>query len=479
MNLAAVISAIGAEQADKIAVIERERSVSYGELHDGIASAAARMRSIGVASGDRVAIALPNGAAFLSCLFGSMLLDATAVPIRYEYCIHEVGHILENASPRAVVCDSAWLKGRSWIRELLPPGCDIIDYSIPFDSGAGKQTVEAVSDAQNPALISYAYTGAGEALGAVHSHLSCTLAGKAYKRHVGMQADDRILFTLPMPNAFTLAGCVFAPLLEGATLVVENDFTPKVLLRAIANHQVTILTGVPAIFRLLATCYRPSRHDICSLRMLITGGDYMPENEHLDIEQQLSVQMVQGYGLTECFPVLCNRPDDTNRPGTLGVTGRDVEVKIVDDEGKAVDAGVTGEIFVKTTSMMTEYYNRPERTALVYDGTWLHTGDLGHMDAEGYIHFDGLKKNLFNIHGNKVDPGEVRSVLLSHPSVVQAKVVCDRSSVYNGSSPKIRACVSVVDVEQITAKDIREFCKERIAVYKVPSFVDVLEVDKS
>jgi len=477
MNFAVILSKIAGREGDKPAVVESGMTTSYRQLWCGIEESSRRLLNAGVRPGDRVAIALPNGAAFVQNFFATLLLQAIGVPVRHEYARHEVGHIVANAQPRALVSDAAWMRARPWLAELLPPDMAVVNVDEATQSNAGARTPPPTGSSRS-ALISYAYTGAGEPLGAEHSHRSCVLAGIAYVRHLRIRRDDRILFTLPMPNAFTLAGCVFAPLLRGATLVIEHDFAPKVLLAAIERHRVSIVTGVPDIFRLLAARYRPSRFDLGTLRLMITGGAYMPAEDHLKIEEKIGVPLVQGYGLTECFPVLCNPPDERNRPGSLGVAGRDVRLKIVDEGGRDLGAGQTGEIVVSCPFAMKGYFRRAGRTAQVFDGTWLRTGDLGYTDEQGYVYFDRMKKSLYNLHGNKVDPGEVRSVLLSHPDVLEAEVVCEGDSLYNGSAPKVRARVRLRAGAVAEPKAIRQFCRDHMASYKAPTFVDVLSAEK-
>lgn len=474
MNFAAVLSRVAAREGGKPAVIERAESVSYRQLWRGVEQAARHLSAAGVQQGDRVAIALPNGSSFLEHLFGAMMLRAIAVPVRYDYGPFEVAHILQDCRPKVFLSDAEWLRERSWASGLMGDGIALVDAHSRTRRVRDVPPCNWTLATHEPAVIGYVYTGVGQALGAVHTHRSCTLAGIAYNRHIGIRGDDRILFTLPMPNAFTLAGCVFAPLLRGATLVIEHDFAPKVLLATIARAKVTIVTGVPDIFKLMASFYHRTRHDISSLRLMITGGAHMSEDSHREVESKMRVPMVQGYGLTESFPVLCNPPDKRNRPGSLGLAGRDVRVRIADGRGRDLPAGSVGEIWVSCPFLMQGYYGQPERTKRVLRNGWLRTGDLGHIDSEGYVYFDGMRKKLINLHGNKIDPVEVREVLLSHPAIKEVEIVAEGNPSYNGRVIKLRARVWLRGRRNLDGGAIRQFCRERMAAYKVPAFLEVV-----
>jgi len=199
--------------------------------------------------------------------------------------------------------------------------------------------------------------------------------------------------------------------------------------------------------------YSKGRFDISSLKYGITGGSYMPPAIHKAIKEEMGIELLQGYGLTETMPIACN-PKSRNRPDSLGVSGHEVEVKIAD-----------GEILIGGPTVMQGYYNKNGENQKFLKKGWFYTGDNGQLDENGYIYFNGLKKDIAKIGGNNVDLKEVRDVMSSFPGAkdVELDVITD-----DLWGHRINARLELASKKQATEKDIKSFCKERLAIYKIP-----------
>lgn len=202
----------------------------------------------------------------------------------------------------------------------------------------------------------------------------------------------------------------------------------------------------------------------------------MPAGQQAAFEKSLGAEMVQGYGLTECLPVICNPPGSRNRHGTLGVPGRrDIHIRIMGEAGQELPPGRIGEIQIRSTTTMVGYHRLPEDTLKIFDGDWLRTGDVGHLDEEGYLHFRGMTKPILNLNGNKVDPLEVRDAILEHPAVATATVSALPGLPGSRGNGHMRLCARVVPKQNksLSHAELREFCVARLASYKVPQTIVV------
>jgi len=274
-----------------------------------------------------------------------------------------------------------------------------------------------------------------------------------YLRLTKVATTQRVLLITPMSHIFTLVSCVIVPLLRGATVVIMKTFIPSHIFKAIEEHKIDFLIAVPTIYISLLRNYEKSRFDISSLKYGITGGSYLSEDINKEIKEKMGIELLQGYGLTETMPITCN-PHSRNKAGSLGVAGHEVKVKIED-----------GEIIIGGPTVMKGYYNKNgENKKYLKDG-WFKTGDLGYIDEEGYIYFKGMKKDIVKVGGNNVDLTEVRSVLSSFPGAQNVRLDIVEDELWGH---RVNAEIAVSSEKGITEKEVRAFCSERIALYKMP-----------
>jgi len=303
------------------------------------------------------------------------------------------------------------------------------------------------------ATINYTYRGLGEPMGAVLTHGNYHHGAIGYIRLTKVVTSQRVLLITPMSHIFTLVSCVIVPLLRGATVVIMKTFIPSHIFKTIEDNKIDFLIAVPTIYVSLLKNYEKDRFDISSLKYGITGGSYLSESLNKEIKEKMGVELLQGYGLTETMPITCN-PHSRNKAGSLGVAGHEVKVKIVD-----------GEILVAGPTVMKGYYNKNGENEKYFKNGWFKTGDLGYVDEDGYIYFKGLKKDIIKVGGNNVDLNEVKDVLSSFPGArnIRLDVVEDELWGY-----RVYAGMSISSEKEITEKEVKSFCSEKIALYKIP-----------
>jgi long-chain acyl-CoA synthetase len=283
-----------------------------------------------------------------------------------------------------------------------------------------------------------------------------------------MSSEQRVLSLLPLHHFYPLVGCVLAPLISGATVVISRNFMPRSILKTIDNLKVDRLTAVPSIYVLLLQHYRKNEYNLSSLTCSLTGGAYMPFEVQASIKTQMGLEVIQGYGLTECFVVTWNQ-HEYSQSGTLGLPFRqDVQIRIMGDNGECRYIKEVGEIAVKTPTIMQGYYDRREETKSVLREGWLYTGDYGYLDEKQYLYFSGLKKNITKVGGNIVDLKEVQNVLLSHPAILDAIVHPQEDDLWG----HVVATEIVLHRNcELTEKEVKDFCGRMLSRYKIPRMI--------
>jgi long-chain acyl-CoA synthetase len=287
------------------------------------------------------------------------------------------------------------------------------------------------------------------------------------------EKDVSVLFALPMHHVFGLTIIMLTALFHGSTVIIQPSLSMSSLWETIEREKVTMLMGVPYIFALAVAMAEKEGigHDLSSLRLCASSGAPLPIWVRERFKQYYGFNLIELYGLTEATAhVTCQAISGTDHPGSVGRVLPGWEAIIVDDRGKKLNVGEVGEIVIRGP-VMKGYYRNPKDTALVLRNGWLHTGDLGRFDAGGELYIVGLKKDMIIVKGQNVHPIDIESVLCYHPSVAEAAVigVCDDTR-----GEKIKAAVSLKKGKHVTEAELQNFCRERLANYKVPKQIAVI-----
>jgi long-chain acyl-CoA synthetase len=324
---------------------------------------------------------------------------------------------------------------------------------------------------EDVAVCLYTSGTTGRPKGALLSHRNLVANLESFRAVLHVTQDDVFLAALPLFHAYGGTVLFLEPLSVGATIVLEPRFVPETILRAMVEQRVTFFAGVPSMYAVLAAMPR-SAVDLSALRLCVSGGAPLSVEVAEAFEARYGLPIYEGYGPTECAPVLTvNPPLGKRKLGSVGPPIPQVELRVVDEHGTLLPVGEIGEIVARGPNVMQGYLNRPAATAEVLRDGWYHTGDLGRVDEDGYYYIVDRKTDLILVGGLNVYPREVELVLGNHPAVAEVAVIGIPDPV-RGEVPK--AFVIPRDEQQIAVQDLLQWCRQRLANYKVPRSIVVV-----
>lgn len=483
--------------------------LTYREVDALSDSVAGHLAARGLRRGDRVAIMLQNSPHFVLALLGAWKAGATVVPLNPMYKSGEVGHVLKDAGVTALVCsDRAWaaylrqtaeeapdltvaltaceldLQSENDPRvlgfERLPaPGPDDLADDLLTAARAGHTPPDGRElGPEDVALISYTSGTSGTPKGAMNSHANIMV--NAERQRTGHPvAEGAAYFALAPLFHITGMVCQLAACVANAgTLVLAYRFEAGVVLDAFAAHRPAYTVGPSTAFMALAAHPDATPDHFASFQVISSGGAPLPPALVEKFRAGFGPYIRNGYGLTECTAPCASVPPEREAPvdpvsGTLsvGVPGPDTVVRILDETGQEVPFGEQGEIAVRGPQVVSGYWNLPEATEAAFPDGELRTGDIGFMDAAGWLYVVDRKKDMINASGFKVWPREVEDVLYTHPAVREAAVV-GVPDPYRGET--VRAYVSLRPGTSVEPGELGTYCKERLAAYKYPREVEIL-----
>jgi long-chain acyl-CoA synthetase len=482
-NLAVMVREAARQRPTKPCVLAGDGKVlSFADLDAGSAAIAGGLRDRGLRAGDRVVLQLPNGSDFVEAYFAVLRAGMVAVPINPLLKAREIVHVLDDSGASLLITHArcldeaqAALSQRSQTRLAIAggPGPDAIN-GFGALRRAGASSDVAPTAGEDTAVLIYTSGTTGRPKGAELSHtqlfMSCSLASEM----VGIGADDIALTALPLFHVFGLSSVLHTAVRRMTTLVLVDRFQPEEVLERLRAHGVTIFYGVPTMFvSMLESLARGARLE--SLRIAFSGGAAIPEEVVRRFEQHVGGVVLEGYGLSETgSTTTLNTSPENRRLLSVGRPLWGVEVRIEDDHGLPLPPGrsAIGEVLVRGHNVMKGYFRDPRATTEAVRGGWLHTGDLGYLDDDGYLFIVDRKKELIIRGGYNVYPREVEEVLYLHPAVAEAAVV---GTTDDRLGEEVRAYVSLRAGAQVELEELIEHCRGRLAAYKYPRQVVFLD----
>ncbi|MFA6029306.1 MAG: AMP-binding protein [Elusimicrobiota bacterium] len=475
-----------------------EHAVAYDELRCLVLRAAEAFRASGIARGDRVAILHRNGLGFVVAYFGLLRLGAVAVPINFMVQkSSELRYMLSDCGARAIVTQRAFLREVNaarvglaaletvWMTEGPCEGtrdfwAALADARTPQcpKCGAGEDAEDAAAP-DDVAAVLYTSGTTGEPKGVMLTHANMVANADSSILFFDLSENDVFLCLLPMFHTFAWTACIVLPLRIGAKVVVVTSITPpKPWLMRMARHGVTCFFAVPQLYAVLAKQATGLKRWVLrwyvfrKVRFCVAGAAPLPERVSRDFLRAVGHEILEGYGLTETSPIVSvNRPGRSRR-GSAGPPIDGVSLRIVDGQGCELPPGEEGEICVRGHNIMKGYLNRPEDTrAVLSEDGWLRTGDVGIVDADGFLHIRDRIKDMIIIKGLKVFSAQVEAAILEHPGVQEAAVVGIPDDV---GDETIKAFVVLRPGSKATKSDLLQHCRQRLDPYKRPRDIEVL-----
>ncbi|MFI6349309.1 class I adenylate-forming enzyme family protein [Streptomyces sp. NPDC050560] len=490
---------------ERTAVAYFDGRLGYAEADALSDSVAGHLAARGLVPGDRVAVVLQNSPHFVLALLGAWKAGAVVVPVNPMYKSAETAHVLTDAGVTALVCsDRAYddflretargtpvrivltaceldLQTRNDPRVLgfdrrpAAPGADDLIAVARAGNAAPAGTVPGPGDT---ALISYTSGTSGRPKGATNTHRNIMYNAERQRTGHTLPEGSGYFALAPLFHITGMVCELCACFTAGGTLVLAYRFEPEVVLDAFAEHRPAYTVGPATAFMALAARPGATREHFASFRVISSGGAPVPPALVEKFRTALGPYLHNGYGLTECSAACASVPLGREAPvdpvsGTLavGVPGPDTVVRILDEAGREVPLGEPGEIVVSGPQVASGYWGRPEESAAALPGGELRTGDIGFMDADGWLYVVDRKKDMINASGFKVWPREVEDVLYTHPAVREAAVVGVPDG-YRGET--VKAYVSLREGATADPGELAGYCEERLAAYKYPRLVEIL-----
>jgi long-chain acyl-CoA synthetase len=442
------------------------------------------LRRLGVGPGDRVVVMLPNCPEVIQSYGAILKCGAVIVPIIFLLGDKEVAHILADSEAKVVItsADMLWkVEGSLGVLPtlahvlLVDGGGDGRTRSLAEEAGAEAETFSAVDRGPDDlAVILYTSGTTGAPKGVALSHGNLESNARAAASLHELDREDWAVAVLPLSHSYGLT-LMNAGHLLGTRAALLRWFHPEAVLQAIQDFKAVSMSAVPTMLLYLLNYPDAARFDTRSMRVWGSGAAALPPEIVAPFEAKFGGKILEGYGLTEASPVVsAHRLSGPRKLGSVGRALPGVTVSIQDDEDRPLAVGEIGEICVKGPNVMLGYYRSPEETARTVRGGWLHTGDVGRLDEDGFLFIVERKKDLIIRGGFNIYPREVEEALYAHPKVAEAAVVGMKDPLMGED---VLAFVVLKPGEPASAEELSAFCESRLARFKCPKqirFVDSL-----
>lgn len=463
------------EMPDRVATVDGGRQRNWREVALRTRRIAGVLQSFGVAPGDRIALLAPNGELFVDFLFGSLWAGAVACPVNTRWTADEIAYALADCGAEVLIVDPDFRVMLRDIRRAAPALREVVIAGPVFEQliAAAAEPEEHLRHGDDLAMILYTGGTTGRSKGVMLSHRALMTYALCLAGAGDAAPGACMLHTAPLFHVGAISGFL-ACLLGGGRHVFLPAFDAEAVMAAIAAQHVTDLFLVPTMLLAVLDHPRFGEHDLTSVERIYYGAAPMPP-ALMDraIAAMPRVGFVQGYGMTETSgSISLLKPADHRDPARRRSAGRAVmaiEARIVGADDVEVPAGEIGEIVARGEAVMTGYWNRPEETAEALRGGWMHTGDVGRMDADGYIHIIDRLKDMIITGGENVYSVEVEAVLANHPAVSQCAVVGLADPRWG---ERVHAVIVAKPGFSPVAEDIIAHMRTKLAAYKCPRSVE-------
>jgi len=493
LNLAVLLEDSARSVPDRIAVICGEQQLTYAEIDQKANQVAQALKNYGIRRGDKVALSCPNLPFFPIIYYGILKAGAVVVPLNILFKAREVAYHLADSDARLYFCFEGTpdlpmgiegVKGfadaetcEKFVLLTLDPAAESpYEDAQTFREFIAHEPTEfesEMTDETDTAVILYTSGTTGQPKGAELTHLNVVMNARLSDNMYPRKEADVHLVTLPLFHSFGQVVQMNAGFYNRATLVLLPRFTPEAALALMDKYEVTCFGGVPTMYWALLNYREADRFDLekigRNLRLCKAGGASLPVEVLNGFEEKFKTKITEGYGLSETSPVACFNKYGEAKPGSIGFPVWGVEIRVVDENGADVPANEPGEIIIRGHCVMKGYYKRPEATAAAIRNGWLHTGDVGRRDEEGYLYISDRVKDMILRGGFNVYPREIEEVLMTHEAVSLCAVI---GVPHEELGEEVKAVIVKKPGAEATEQDIIEWAKANMASYKYPRFVE-------
>jgi long-chain acyl-CoA synthetase len=480
----------------RTAVIDDQRVYTYAQLAGAAMSLAERIDSL--TSAKHIGILLPTSGAFPIALLAAWLAKRVAVPFNYLLAREELTHVIRDSDVDTIITVGPMLdhlassaaspahgdQAQSDTPTLpIPPDIQLLRLDQLDWSGLPPLRWPPLYKPDDLAVILYTSGTSGRPKGVMLTHGNLRSNVDAAIQHAHFTPSDTFLGVLPQFHSFGLTGLTLLPLRIGTQVIYTARFVPRRIVELIRKNRPAVIVAIPSMYGALLSVKRAGPEDFASIRLAVSGGEPLPESTADQCRQRFGLCLNEGYGLTETSPFAnwCN--PETHKPHSVGTSIPGVTVSIVDEHDRPLPPSQDGEILITGPNIMAGYYKLPEQTRQVFvdlphphNGTgtsrYFRTGDIGRVDDDGHLYITGRKKEMIIIGGENVSPREIEEVLNQFPTVKDSAVI-GKTDPLRGELPI--AFVEINDGESFDETALRSWCRDRLAGYKVPREIRLID----
>ena len=469
----------------RVAIRCQGKTITYRELAENVDRCGNALKDLGVRMEDRVVLVCVDSPAFAYAFFGAIKIGAVPVPTNPLLVSRDLAYVLNDTRAVAAIVSAPLLpkilearKDVRRLRHLIVAGGEAPQDVLSFEqllADADDQLSPADTTPDDACFWLYSSGTTGFPKGAVHLQHDMISCCDTYGRHVlGTTEDDRHFTVSPLFHAYGLGNGVFFPFRVGASTVYKPERpTPELVYSLISQEKPTILFTAPTFYAaLLAYPEDGFAFDLSSLRMCVSAGEALPKPLFEQWKRRFGLEILDGIGATEMLHIFISNFPGKARGGTSGTPVPGYDAKIVDDDGKVLGRGETGNLWVSGDSCAAYYWNKHEKSKAAFKGEWYVTGDKYHVDADGYYTYEGRSDDMLKVSGQWVSPAEVEAALMEHPAVLECGVVGAKD---NDGLTKPKAFVLLKNGRQPSeqlAEELKAFVKGRITPYKYPRWIE-------
>jgi len=453
----------------RVAIRERDRSITYAQLLDRVGRASAGLRELGLRSEERVLLVMLDGLDFVATFLGAMRIGAVPLPLNPLLPVRDLAHAAVDSRARVAVVSGARAAIAEELREGAPELTQVV-VDVP-EAGTDPGPFATWEDSPGFWLCTSGTTGRPKL--AMHRHVDVRLTVEGYAREVlQLSAADRCFSIAPLFHAYGLGNSLTFPLAAGATAILEptRPPTPKLVAEIVRLQKPTVFFAVPTFYAALLAANLP-RSTFASLRLAVSAGEPLPAELYVRFHERFGVEILDGIGSTELTHIyISNRPGRVV-PGSTGTPVGGYRIRLEDEDGNDVLPGEPGHLSVAGASLATGYWCRTDATRERFHGEWYRTGDMYSCSADGYYTYLGRADDMLKVAGEWVSPAEVEGVLAEHPDVLEAAVVGEPVDALT----RPVAFVVALPGRTIDEVELVEFCRARLAGFKRPRRVVLVD----
>ena len=484
MTMAEFLDQAAARSPDKVWLHWGNQRITYAAFQKGTKKAAGLFKSLGVGTGDTVCVFLPNGPEFLTCWFGLARLGALCVPINTAYKHDEAAYLVENAGAKVLIAHESLMEvaealhqGRSTLEHYVSVGADTPEGWLNFSDALSKSLplteLPGVAP-QDGSMLVYTSGTTGRPKGVIVTHEMYVASGQGFATWTQATADDSFFTCLPLFHANAQYYSTMGSMAAGASIIMEGRFSASQFWEQVGASGATIVNFIGMMLPVLLkqpTVKAERAHNV----RLFYGSPSFPLETLAEFEARFNTTLIIGFALTESCYGTIERIGQPHRSGTAGQPRWHPdprfknELRIADDQGEPVDSGAVGEILLRSPAVMPGYWQDPERTAEALQDGWLHTGDLGWVDGDGYLYFMDRQKDVIRRRGENISSQEVESIIKEHPKVADCAAVPVPAEL---GEEEVKVYVVLQPNVTLPPEDVIHWCADRLARFKVPRYVE-------